>query len=71
MSCDVVAVTYRDQLEKMMIENNTVNQTEHCDGKWNQIKQSLITCAEEIIGYEQKKERNEWYDEECKMSRPT
>jgi hypothetical protein len=35
--------------------------------EWGNIKEMLISAAKKIIGKKEKKEREEWFDEECKQ----
>jgi hypothetical protein len=36
--------------------------------EWGNIKEMLISAAKKIIGKKEKKDREEWFDEECKQA---
>lgn len=35
--------------------------------KWENVKKVVTTVASEVVGYEERKKRNDWYDEECQI----
>jgi hypothetical protein len=38
--------------------------------EWEQIKSAIIEAANEVIQTQSKKERNEWWDEDCQLAIP-
>ena len=47
---------------KMAVERQDINT------EWQQIKDSVLNAATEVIQYENKTPRNEWWDDECRKA---
>jgi hypothetical protein len=43
-------------------QNKAISET-----KWENVKKAVTTVASEVVGYEERKKRNDWYDEECQI----
>ena len=54
---------YKNVLQMKLNEKQESNQIER---EWCNIKECIIEAAEETIGVSGKKERNEWWDDECR-----
>jgi hypothetical protein len=58
---------YREEISKGITESNEQqdNQNEETsETKRENIKQVVTIMASEVVGYEERKNRNDWYDEE-------
>ena len=50
---------------------NKLEKTKECQDintEWKQIKNSMLNAATEVIQHENKKPRNEWWNDECKKA---
>ena len=48
---------------------NKLEKTKECqdiNAEWKEIKNSMLNAATEAIQHENRKPRNEWWDDECK-----
>lgn len=57
-------INYQEAIARMLQEENNTGDTT-VQNEWDKIKQSLLTAAEETIGYEERTTRNQWFDDEC------
>jgi hypothetical protein len=48
------------------VQHNNQNE-EIGDTEWENVKKVVTMVASEVVGYEQRKKRNDWYDEECQI----
>jgi len=48
------------------VSKNCKNE-ETSEDKWENTKKVVTTVVSEVVGYEDRKKRNGWYDEECHM----
>jgi hypothetical protein len=49
-----------------MIENTQPkSHNRSIEEKWQRCKTVMVTAAEQVLGIEKKKKRNDWYDDEC------
>ena len=55
---------YRQSLYNKL---ETMKECEDANIEWQQIKDSILNAATEVIQSEYKKPQNEWWDEECRM----
>lgn len=61
------AVRYRDKIkEHLETINRDNNDASHIENYWTEIKTAIKIAADEILGTYREKEKNEWYDDECK-----
>lgn len=42
--------------------------TNNIDDLWNEIENSVKTAATEVLGFEERRSRKKWFDEECKIA---
>jgi hypothetical protein len=72
MACSWVnfTFTYKEEIRKRITENNElqINKNEESSKtKWENIKVVVTKVASEVVGYEERKKRNVWYNEECQI----
>jgi hypothetical protein len=49
-----------------MIENTQPNsENRSIEEKWQRCKTVMVTAVEQVLGIVKKKNRNDWYDDEC------
>jgi len=48
------------------MQHNNQNE-EISDTKWENVKKVVTTIARKVVGYEERRRRNDWYDEECQV----
>jgi hypothetical protein len=60
---------YKQEISKGITGSNEQdNQNEETsESKWENINQVVTVVASEVVGYEEMKKRNDWYDEEYKI----
>ena len=61
---------YKEQIKKGITENSEKrnNQKEQIsDTKWENIKKVVTMVASEVVEYEERKKRNDWYVEEYQI----
>jgi hypothetical protein len=61
----ITAQEYKNKLEDIL-ETLPDAENQNVETAWENIKQAICKAAENILGYNVKKIRNGWYDEECK-----
>jgi hypothetical protein len=56
---------FKDKINEA-IENTQLNsENRSIEEKWQRCKTVMVTAAEQVLGIEKKRKRNEWYDDEC------
>jgi hypothetical protein len=61
---------YKEVIRRGITENNEQQNNQHEEtsaAKWQNIRKVVTKAASEVIGYEERKKRNDWYDEECQI----
>jgi hypothetical protein len=49
--------------------SNKSNQNEETnETQWDDTKKIVTTIANEVVGFEERKQRGDWYDEECQIN---
>jgi hypothetical protein len=61
----ITAQEYKTKVEDLL-ETLPGAENQNVDTAWENIKQAICKVAENTLGYNIKKVRNGWYDEECK-----
>jgi len=62
---------YKEEIRKGITENNEKhnNQNEKTnETKWESIKTVVTAVTTEVVGYEERKKKSDWYDEECQIN---
>lgn len=55
---------YREEVKKQLQESK---EQDNIDEQWKEIKRSIITAAEDVIGTKDTRQNKEWFNQECKI----
>ena len=57
-------------IRRGITENDEQQNNQHketSETKWQNIRKVVTMVANVVVGYEERKKRNDWYDEECQI----
>jgi len=61
---------YKEEIRKGITENNEKHNYQNektSETKWENIKTVVTAVTTEVVGYEERKKKSEWYDDDCQI----